>query len=519
MKADMQKLITGHLENIERWWVFRDSSSDSIKLSSMAEGLIDSIEPNGSIPSDIKGDNYRATTVATVLEALSDVDLLPNEAKHTLQDYLIWHQDKYTASKDYYPGDDKDCAGWAKDEGVSVWATSQAITALLKSGYLSRPSDEIKTEKNGDGKEKISKAVKWLIEQQQLKGGWGFQNFNKYSCCKENVPITALAIISLSWAYLYKNKLELSKDDIANLERAIANGKGFLISPDQLKSNGGVYYWVYNNGHFSLTSSVWALEALKMAITDKNQYNDLFEKKLKFVMDKILYELQDSTKKNEWQSEKFFQGGTTKYKDRGPLYLFTPYLLSILLHKDYKDYINPLDERILSIITWLVKNRGNGWELKDIPFNTKEKCTYVAAMALNVITKWLKCIMEVTFNPIVSTIFLNDNADKKCCEKCGVGFSKSEIQSVESQEIADFSEPEIQDVKPQEKLKWIIWGSTGCLILVGFILLFFSNQISEFIYQHKSGLLIALIVTLFVSLFGYFGKGIFEVIIKGGKDK
>jgi len=411
MESRIQESITKHIKDIEQWWDIKISSS-SLNLSNMAEGLIASIKDDGSIPSDINNKKYRATTVASILEALSDADLLPIDARNILQDYLVWHQDMYKTpiegdSDAYLEPNDEDRAAWARDEGASVWATSQAVTALLKSGYLSRP--EASEEASGkSGKKKIQEAVEWLVSNQNKDtGGWRFQNNNSFV---ETVPITALALISLSMAYECKDQLAFSR--VKDLISAIEKGKKFLLDSQE-----DGHFWVFSNGNFSMTASVWALKALKVATIDKNEYTSFIGEQCKFIIERILKELSSESYRNEdsWPFEVFFKSGVIKYKqgerDKASIESFVPYLLSELLHKDYK--IDPLDKGVLSIISWIVENRNDAWKRNDAQY------TYVAAMSLNVISKWLKLIMNKTYSPIVTTFFTKKDIGM-CCENCGI---------------------------------------------------------------------------------------------------
>ena len=479
----IQNLINDHLKTIEQCWELRDHSANRIKLSSIAKNLIDSIADNGSIPSNINGENYRATTVASVLEALSDAGLLPDNAKYILQDCLIWHQDNYKGSDEKFRLTDftnEDITAWARDEGASVWATSQALTALIKSGYLLRPNREIE-----EGIEKIKKAVIWLVAQ-QIQLGWGFQKYDDI-CCDESVPMTALSVISLSWAYKDKTVIKFSTEEETSIKNAIDKGNRFIL--DHLNRNG---FCTSIEGNFSMTATVWALEALRISTTDESRYNTLFNRSLKNIVDKILINLNTFTEKDNWQFELFFAGGETKYVGKESLNSFTPYLLSVLMQNNY---IEVLDKRVISIVTWLINNHEIGW--------IRNK-TYDAAMALNVIAKWLKFIMGEIYDPVVCSILQNNTADERCCNECGIAPYRSDM-------------PSDAHADKNEKLKWSVTVLVSCTLGVCIALLSLCLYYNENLY---SAVIIAVMFPCLLLLvhgasMTFFEKSIRDIFNKG----
>ena len=67
------------------------------------------------------------------------------------------------------------------------------MVALFKTGFIPASKEEEKS---------IKESVLWLANQAYSNGGWGYQKEENIVSCRDNVPMTALAMKALSLSLL-----------------------------------------------------------------------------------------------------------------------------------------------------------------------------------------------------------------------------------------------------------------------------------------------------------------------------
>ena len=133
----------------------RFPSSFIKEYSSIISNLRDSFDPDRGIPQNLldSSDSYYTSCTSTALLALHHIKaltpLLTNQFHETLFHLRDHTQNPVTKSKN-----PEDALAWDISESASVWATSLALWALLKTEY------------QGERIEEVKNALLWLIEQQ-----------------------------------------------------------------------------------------------------------------------------------------------------------------------------------------------------------------------------------------------------------------------------------------------------------------------------------------------------------------
>ena len=393
-------------------WINLNDSLGEINIRSLIEPLIDSINSEGGVSYVLeKKERYRSSTLATVLDALADVQLLPLSAIHQMQDHLYDLKSEFiplTESDDKVEKAPEDQYAWGIDETPSVWTTSMAIIALMDTRYVAR--DDIKSAARID----LRNTVYWLADQAYDEGGWGYQKYEKSSACRPCVSMTALAMKAI---LLAQNDTHLFNDDARRdrkfnrIVNALNKGKKYLL--DCIKEDeSGDAFWEYQNKP-GVGISMWAIDALNLFAKStvqgyrKEDYDAIEPKVISF----IYKNLPTSANFEQYgQSELFFiatqEDGGLKYKPtlahpKG-FYTFRPYIVSSLLDRGE----NPANEQIVLMIRWLLKNRDQHWAIEE--YNSSSPCSISAAMAINVIVKWLKKISEKSFSQTVNLLVNNE---------------------------------------------------------------------------------------------------------------
>lgn len=219
--------------------------------------------------------------------------------------------------------------------------------------------------------------------------------------------MTALAMKAIIIA---QNDQRLFNDDARSNRKfnkvitALEKGKEFLLTNQQV-DNDSLVYWSYL-GNPSVGITTWVLETLKLLAESQipcYTVND-FELLKPKVIEYIYQNLPDNTNIEQYcQSERFFlakESTALKYKpnlrEEKAFYTFKPFIVSKLL--DLGE--NPFDSKICLIVKWLLENREQHWQIQE--YNSSSPCSISAAMAINVIVKWLKSISEISLSNIVS---------------------------------------------------------------------------------------------------------------------
>lgn len=398
-------------------WINLNDSLGEINIRTLIEPLIESIDDNGAVSYVLKKDErYRSSTLATVLDALSDVQLLPLNAIQQMQDHLYSLKETFqpkSPDDDVVPKNPEDKDAWGIDEAPSVWTTSKAIIALMNTRYINRDG------LNHSIRYALRDSVYWLAEQAYDDGGWGYQRYSASTACQPCVSMTALAMKAI---LLAQSSQVLFNDDAKRssrfhkIKRALNRGKDFLLNNKKIDSDGSIY-WEYR-GVPGVAITMWATDALKLfAESDiqgysNSEYHDIEAHTLQYIYNNLP---TDNNLSNYSQSEKFFSAtsneGGLKYKVQLKkdkcFYTFKPYIISSLLDRGE----DPLHPQIVLMIKWLLNNREQHWAIAE--YNSSAPCSISAAMAINVIVKWLKKVSEKSFSRTVRLI-VSDEVSQDC---------------------------------------------------------------------------------------------------------
>lgn len=398
-------------------WINLNDALGEINIRELTEPLINSINDAGAVSYILNvPERFRISTTATVLDALSDVSLLPRDAIHQMQDQIYFLRDNFvpiTSDDDKINKSQEDHDAWGIDEAPSVWSTSKAIIALMSTHYVQR--DDCVSKRRSE----LRNSVYWLAEQAYPNGGWGYQKYESSPACKPNVPMTALAMKAL---FLAQQDVVLFNENAKKNSRyhtvikALNNGKKYLLDCKESTENGDVY-WTYNN-KAGVAISIWALDALRLLTTDKRywQFKDEYLELETSVLNFVYGNLPDQSNLETYsQSELFFIAATNegvKYKptlkSEKRFYTFVPYIVSSLLDRDE----DPFKPKIVTMIRWLLENREKHWAIQE--YNVSAPCSISAAMAINVIVKWLKKVSQNSFFPSVTAMISNQQNETHC---------------------------------------------------------------------------------------------------------
>lgn len=365
-------------------WITRADAMSPLTIKGLVEKLVESIDEEGAVAYEVSTKRrYRTSTLATVLECMADIRLLPEEDLQVMQKKLLRLKDEFNPlddSDDVIKKNEEDMPAWGIDEAPSVWTTSKALYALFSTNY--QPTNE---EVSG-----IVQSVGWLADQAYDDGGWGYQKYEQISACKSSVPMTALAMKALGLSL--KQKYICDVVDIRKIKDKLTTGLEYLKKA-KIENKNKKCCWKYEEED-NLSVTIWALEAWKIAsqVIDKEAYYNKIYKKiaplaLKYVVEKLPGEDEDN-----W-SECFFRAKKEeglKYKktlrDDKAFYSFTPYIISFIIRED-ETYID--DPKILKVMKWVLAHRDDSWLIEE-NYNSKNACTITVAMAINVIVNWLK---------------------------------------------------------------------------------------------------------------------------------
>ena len=404
-----RKRILSLAEQDDRW-INRADQIGAFTIKGLVGKLVDSIADDGSVAYEIgTKSRYRTSTLATVLECMYDIGLLPEEDLKTMQWKLMQLKDHFEPLDEF---DDvitktaEDKAAWGIDEAPSVWTTSKALTALFKTKYVPSSQEDIIS---------ICESVVWLANQAYDGGGWGYQKCNYLSSCAANVPMTALAMIALSYSLTQEYICNSNIVDNEKIKNVLEAGIDYLkTTKKEIKQ---ICYWTYGN-KANLSASIWALEAWQLAseVVHENKkifYSNVYKKIEGKVLGYVISKLPEQEGDDNW-TECFFKVKKEiglKYKPQlrydKAFYSFTPYLISYFIKSDVA-YTN--NDKIISVIKWVLAHRDDSW-LIEHNYNSQNACTISVAMAINVIVNWLKAKANVLIEQECEKLFLDEDAD------------------------------------------------------------------------------------------------------------
>lgn len=367
-------------------WIAQVDAMSPLTIKGLVEKLVDSIDPEGAVAYEVNTKRrYRTSTLATVLECMADIRLLPEEDLLIMQKKLLKLKDEFTPledADDVIAKREEDMPAWGIDEAPSVWTTSKALSALFSTNY--RPTL--------DEREGIGASVEWLAEQAYSDGGWGYQKCEEIKACKSSVPMTAFAMKALGLAL----QQEYIRDmiDVKKVRGKLVTGLEYLKKM-KVEKKGETCYWPYE-GKENLSITIWAIEAWKIAVqvidNKTAYYSNIYKKIMPVALKYVVGKLPEKDEDN-W-SECFFRANKEdglKYK-AGPLkkdkafFSFTPYIISYIIKEDESYADNP---KILQVMKWVLAHRDDSWLIEE-NYNSNNACTITVAMAINVIVNWLK---------------------------------------------------------------------------------------------------------------------------------
>ena len=487
MTESLSKRISKSISLIDRLLMCK-SALMYCPLVEMADGLLNAIKDDGSVSYLIGTDGrYRTTPLATVIETLYDVDILPKDVLNVMQDKLYSYRDEFEPfninEDDVIIKNEEDMDAWSVDEGPSVWTTSKAVYTLIKTKYYKRC--------NNEQKEGILNAMNWLVKQAyELDDGalaWGFQNDTTLSDCRASIPMSALALKTIGIAYENRETIYKRKE-YGHYEEYL---KGIKYLVKELVSNDYKVYWEYDDEP-SITATVWAIEAMETferleiesSIISQNDWKEIKEKALKWIMEDSfpLFKKGSSDTPSSDISQPFFDYTKTKYKvkeKKRTFYSFIPFHAAFLL----KNKISPFDPKICGCIRWLIDNRAKNWAIND--YNSSYPCSFSAAMAINVIVVWLKSVNENTYKNITSKIIIGKSFEE-ICNNCAVYDYNNKDNLIEKDndnpEKTDDDNHELINKRKREKrskiLNAAIFIFIGIFIIIGSIYLFKNSVIN-----------------------------------------
>ena len=253
-KINKKRIIT--LAEQDDQWITQVDAMSPLTIKGLVEKLVDSIDEEGAVAYEVNTKKrYRTSTLATVLECMADIRLLPEEDLLVMQRKLLRLKDEFTPlepSDDVIKKNEEDEPAWGIDEAPSVWTTSKALTALFSTNYQPTPEEE----------KDIAASVEWLAKQAYADGGWGYQKCETITACKSSVPMTAFAMKALGLALQQRYIQNLI--DVREIKSKLVTGLDYLKKMKNEKKNEKCV-WSYE-GKENLSVTIWAIEAWKIAI-------------------------------------------------------------------------------------------------------------------------------------------------------------------------------------------------------------------------------------------------------------
>lgn len=158
LKTINKKRILSLAEQDDQW-INRADQMGALTIKGLVEKLVDSIADDGSVAYEVNiNGRYRTSTLATVLECMNDIRLLPEEDLLIMQHKLFSLKELFVPlneADDVIEKNEEDKPAWGIDEAPSVWTTSKALIALFMTKFKPNESEQ----------QSIAESVVWLAEQ------------------------------------------------------------------------------------------------------------------------------------------------------------------------------------------------------------------------------------------------------------------------------------------------------------------------------------------------------------------
>lgn len=502
MEQQPNQLADQIQEHIDKLDILLDLSTilgdDSI--SSICQDLIECFRPDGAISYEIgKKSRYRTSPLATVLVALNDINFLPEEALHVMQQRLFQCKDKIIKTDESFDDeltqDQDDVHAWSIDEGASVWTTSMALYALLHTGFADRCSEDERLE--------MIESVKWLCNQRDDNGNnesrWGYQKYRDSKDCDPSMPMTALALKAIGEACICSESLYKGSDKCRRKAGfpATVFFEGRRYALKEMKESPDHVYWEYNNKP-SIAATVWMIEALKYQKHNVEFSLERHQEIKEKVKSWILAQLPDFESMASWPSEEFFSYSKSKYKQarngKKNFYYFMPYTVTTLLEMGVSSY----HPKVISCIRWLLINTKSKWAMQQ--YNSPMPCTFSAAMAINSIVRWVVRSKAELYNGVTKTLIV-DQKGTVVCKGCELHISQPD-RTFQIQTIQAPAEPKKAGINKAIAAWFCFVG----IIISSLILMLFNIGISAFLVSDtftkiRDGWIIPAIIGFIITVF------------------
>lgn len=369
----LKSLWLEHVAHIDHY--IRIENFSNKDMAAWFSPLIDSITDDGAVPYLLStAERFRASPLSSTISWLDQEDLIPLEVLDKMQDMLIKLRDNNIPT-DPYSGnikkkpEDKD--GWSLGEGVSVWATSVSIIALLDS--------------HGNGQKKaraFKSSILWLAKQTCTDTkGWAYQ---LYPNCSANPVMTSLALRALALALTPPNKdnFQFSGDEAHSIYNAIISGLDYLKST--CVKDGKKTYWCFN-GTPHCAATTWALLALRQILLTEETFPDFNESYFNSIKESALSFIQFKMPRRyeKWEDEQFVFEGGAKYGRQKNYFSYSPTLLPQLFDVG----LSPFHPKVINQIKWIVNNPDK-WKITG--YDQNKVCTFTYAMVLATLSSWAR---------------------------------------------------------------------------------------------------------------------------------
>ncbi len=309
-----------------------------------------------------KDENYFASITATVFLSLHHLGVM--EPNHYAEFYetLFWLRDNSVEPQPIAKRPE-DMPAWDVQESASVWSTNVVLWAFLGTGY------------SGDRLEEIKEALFWLIRQQRVDGGWGFdiQTESSIFFTAPALHVTKLALSS---------KIKLTSEEKKEILRSRAFGIDFVLK-NYYQESSLAYGKLHIHDQESDDPTATLLAMWVLYDENKEKYKDKITGGYKYLHEKmdqgiwgfkeVVAETRDSTK----------YGCFKIYKS------FSPAFVIFLLRSG----CSPYDDLCIGPITWFDHNKlSNGWPLPG--YRDGGAFTFSTAYALWAINNWNKYVVK-----------------------------------------------------------------------------------------------------------------------------
>ena len=463
---DIKNAILDHISIIKEFSLIENITEES--LSDLYNPLINSIDESGVVKYLIeKDDRYRASPLATCIIWLNRANLLPRSVIAQMNDALLFlRNNTYSKNTNHkYKIEASDKLGWSQDEGVSVWSTSFALTALLETEYFEK-------------KEEFIDSIFWLADQQNKSGGWSYQAHNN---CIDSNFITGLVLQTLSLVIEYKSHLNLSAEQLKRIIRTVNYGLEYACDAYNSTDEN---CWCFK-GKAHAAASVYMLDAfskISQLQEIKKEHKEFYDNNKKSIIRCILNLIPKDASK--WAEELIVSEGGAKYSRQKVYACFMPSLCYELMNLG----VSPFNSKIVNRMRWLLKDRNN-WRITW--YDTENNQSFSHAMALSILIIWLSNINK-KFNNIK---IISQSTKSAILKKFILGFKDNNEQKKDSLN------------KKREKKRFLLFLAI-LLLLIGIffaktlwsIFLLIVTTIFQFCKNNFKEFVITLGVTILVSI-------------------